>query len=72
MIQWSVATAHLGQTPRVCPRWGPGNGTQPIGQFEFRGMTVLAAGCAVAWILLLMSAVAHAMHYCGGDECDSA
>ena len=21
--------------------------------------------------VLLMSAVAHAMHYCGGDECDS-
>jgi hypothetical protein len=31
----------------------------------------LVAGCAIAWILLLMSAVAHAMHYCGGDECDS-
>ena len=28
-------------------------------------------GCAISWILLLMSAVAHAMHYCGGDECDS-
>ena len=30
-----------------------------------------AAGCVIAWILLLMSAVTHAMHYCGGDECDS-
>ena len=30
-----------------------------------------AAGCAIAWILLLMSAVAHAMHYCGGDDCES-
>ena len=25
----------------------------------------------IAWILLLMSAVAHAMHYCGGDDCES-
>ena len=30
-----------------------------------------AAGCAIAWILLLMSAVAHAMHYCGVDGCES-
>ena len=30
-----------------------------------------AAGCAIAWILLRMSAVAHAMHYCGGHEGDS-
>ena len=30
-----------------------------------------AAGGAIAWILLLMSVVAHAMHHCGGDECDS-
>ena len=29
------------------------------------------AGCAIAWLLLLMSAVAHAMRYCGGDECES-
>ena len=28
-------------------------------------------GCAIAWILLLMSAAAHAIHYCGGDECES-
>ena len=30
-------------------------------------------GCAFAWILLLMSAVAHAMHYmyCGTDEYES-
>ena len=30
-----------------------------------------AGVCAIAWILLLMSAVAHAMHYCVTDECDS-
>ena len=30
-----------------------------------------AAGCAIAWILLLMSSVAHAMHYCAVDECES-
>ena len=24
-----------------------------------------------AWLLLLLSVMAHAMHYCGGDECDS-
>ena len=28
-------------------------------------------GCALAWLLLLLSVVAHAMHYCGGDECES-
>ena len=30
-----------------------------------------AAGCAIAWILLLMSAAAHAIHYCGTDEYES-
>ena len=29
------------------------------------------AGCAFAWLLLLLSVMVHAMHYCGGDECDS-
>ena len=29
------------------------------------------AGCAIAWLQLLMSAVAHAMRYCGDDECES-
>eukprot|EP01043_Picozoa_sp_COSAG02_P019638 COSAG02_NODE_953_length_15689_cov_112.180564_9_plen_68_part_00 len=28
-------------------------------------------GCAFAWLLLLLSMVAHAMHYCGGDECET-
>ena len=28
--------------------------------------------CAFAWLLLLLlSVVAHTMHYCGGDECES-
>ena len=30
-----------------------------------------AAGCAIAWILLLLSAVAHAMQYCATDEYES-
>ena len=30
-----------------------------------------AAGCAIAWILLLMSAVVHAMHYCTNEEYES-
>ena len=30
------------------------------------------AGCAFAWLLLLLSAVAHAMRYCTTDECDSS
>ena len=30
-----------------------------------------AAGCAVAWLLLLVSATVHALHYCKGDECES-
>ena len=29
------------------------------------------AGCTFAWILLLMSAAAHAMHYCGTDKDES-
>ena len=28
-------------------------------------------GCAFAWLLLLLSAVVHTMHYCRGDECES-
>ena len=28
-------------------------------------------GCAIAWMLLLLSVVAHAMPYCVTDECDS-
>ena len=28
-------------------------------------------GCAIAWMLLLLSVVAHAMYYCVTDECDS-
>ena len=28
-------------------------------------------GCAFAWVLLLLSVVAHTMHYCRGDECES-
>ena len=28
-------------------------------------------GCAFAWFLLLLSVVAHALHYCGGDEGES-
>ena len=28
-------------------------------------------GCTIAWLLLLLSAVAHAMRYCGDDECQS-
>ena len=27
---------------------------------------------AFAWIMLLMSAIAHAVHYCGDDGCDSS
>ena len=30
-----------------------------------------AAGCAVAWLLLLVSAIVNALHYCKGDECES-
>ena len=29
-------------------------------------------GCAFAWLLLLLSVVAHAMWYCATDECDSS
>lgn len=29
-------------------------------------------GCAFAWLLLLLSVVAHAMRYCATDECDSS
>ena len=29
------------------------------------------SGCAFAWLLLLLSVVAHAMRYFGGDEGDS-
>ena len=28
-------------------------------------------GCAFAWFLLLLSVVAHALHYCGGDKGES-
>ena len=28
-------------------------------------------GCALAWALLLLSVVAHVMHYCGGGDCES-
>ena len=28
-------------------------------------------GCAFAWLLLLMSVVAHAVHYCVADGCES-
>ena len=28
------------------------------------------AGCAFAWLLLILSAIVHAMHYCGGDDSD--
>ena len=28
-------------------------------------------GCAFAWLLLLLSVVVHAMHYCVTNECDS-
>ena len=31
-----------------------------------------AAGCAIAWILLLLSAVAHAMQHCATDEYDDS
>ena len=27
--------------------------------------------CAVAWLLLLLSAIVHVMHYCAADECES-
>jgi hypothetical protein len=29
------------------------------------------AGCAFAWLLLLLSAAAHAIRYCKGGECES-
>ena len=29
------------------------------------------AGCTVAWLLLLLSAIVHAMHYCTTDESES-
>ena len=29
------------------------------------------AGCAIAWLLLLLSAVVHAMHHCGTDGYES-
>ena len=28
-------------------------------------------GCAVAWLLVLLSAIAHAIRYCKGDESES-
>ena len=28
-------------------------------------------GCALAWLLLLLSAIAHAVHYCGDDVYES-
>ena len=29
------------------------------------------AGCAVAWLLLFLSAIAHAVNWCATDECES-
>eukprot|EP01043_Picozoa_sp_COSAG02_P043035 COSAG02_NODE_3712_length_6337_cov_2.858448_5_plen_59_part_00 len=29
------------------------------------------AGCAVAWLLLLLSVIAHVVHLCAMDECES-
>ena len=29
------------------------------------------AGCTVTWLLLLLSVIVHAMHWCATDECDS-
>ena len=29
------------------------------------------AGCTVAWLLLLLSAIVHAMHWCATDGCES-
>ena len=28
-------------------------------------------GCTVVWLLLLLSAIVHAMHWCATDECES-
>ena len=28
-------------------------------------------GCTLVWLMLLLSVVAHAMHYCVTNECDS-
>ena len=28
-------------------------------------------GCAVTWLLLLLSVIMHAMHWCATDECES-
>ena len=28
------------------------------------------AGCTVAWLLLLLSAIVHAMHWCATDGCE--
>ena len=30
------------------------------------------AGCAFAWLLLLLSVMVHAMRHCATDECDSS
>ena len=28
-------------------------------------------GCAIAWLLLLVGVIVHALHYCGDDACSS-
>ena len=33
--------------------------------------TVEPEGCAVAWLLFLISVIVDAMHWCATDECDS-
>ena len=33
--------------------------------------TVEPSGCVFAWMLLLLSIMVHALHYCVEDECES-
>ena len=57
----------------TCARfaWLPCTGAFWIAVLSPRVIALHLTGCAFAWLLLLLSAIVHAMHYCGGDEGDS-
>ena len=59
--------------PRRVPGYSSGGGAEPDnGHKALCPLSVEpAAGCAIAWILLLLSAVANAMQYCATDEYES-
>ena len=53
-------------------RPGPhSNGLKPSAPPHCVASSRNTAGCAFAWLLLLLSAAAHAICYCKGGECES-